>query len=71
MLIIIFNNLEVFYEGKERLCDETQEITSRIGVLEIIHVIQEFDSEVTGMGRTLDVLIRGNRNVVGIFVQCV
>ena len=71
MLIIIFNNIEVFYEGEERLCDETQEITSRIGVLEIIYVIQEFGSEVTGRGRTLDILIRGNGTVVGIFVQCV
>ena len=55
VLIILSRNLEVFPEVEESLWDEIQEITSGINFFEILYVLQEFFSEVTGRRRMVDI----------------
>ena len=48
MLEITSSNLEFLLESEESLWDKVQEINIRIGIVEILYVIQEFVSEVAG-----------------------
>ena len=54
VLIIPIINIDIFLEGEESLWDEIQEISSSIGVVIILYVLQDFGHEVTGRGRKLD-----------------
>ena len=48
VLEITSSNLEFLLESEESLWDKVQEINIRIGIVEILYVIQEFVSEVAG-----------------------
>ena len=71
VLLIPSSNLEIFPKREDSLWDEIQDITSRIGIVKILDLLQYYGSEVMGGRRTVDIRIRGTKTVVGIIVHSV